>query len=239
MNIYNSSPIKKKTNPTIKRIHLISFKNFTLILLIVLTLLISPLVLGIINSQQNVFQVTADSDKLLLAQSANQYSFNVGNKNYFPPNFSPSIELVDKRVFLLDEYFRVNNSPLYGYGKVFVDKCDQYGAPHNCLVVAAIAKNESDLCKYANSADMHNCWGFGGPGIYRTNFGSFEESIDRVTQVLVQQYGVKYMINPSLMERTFCGSEEGCTGWGGKIKSIMYSINDFGIGLGLGSTLDM
>ena len=146
---------------------------------------------------------------------------------------------MDKRSYLLDQYFLSNNSPLYGTGKLFVAACNKYGAPRDCITVAAIARNETDLCKYNNSADMHNCWGFGGAGTNRMRFDSFEQSIDRVTRALAYDYGSQYMIDPSLMEGRFCGSDSSCVGWGNKIKLFMRQIDDFGKNQGLGSILDM
>jgi len=153
--------------------------------------------------------------------------------------YHSNITTKDKRVYVLDEYFRINQSPLYGTAQIMVDKCEQYGAPSDCIILAAIARNETDLCKYHNSFDMMNCWGFGGGGIYRITFNSWDEVIDRITSVLTQQYGNAYIINPSLMERTFCGDEPGCTNWGAKIKGFAAEIDNFGISLGVGSILNM
>ncbi len=155
------------------------------------------------------------------------------------PSYSTNsgISTIDRRAYVLDEYFNRNNSPLYGTGQVMVDACEKYGAPSDCLIVAAIARNESNLCKYSYSADMHNCWGYGGGGVYRMTFSSFEESIDRVTRTLMEGYGPQYINDPSLMETTFCGNEPGCTNWGNKIKHFRSEINDLAIELGVGSLL--
>lgn len=138
-----------------------------------------------------------------------------------------SVGLIDVRAFVLDQYFAANQSPLYGTGRVFVDACNRYGAPRDCVVVAAIARAETDLCKYYTSASYYNCWGFGGGGANRIRFNSWEESIDRVTRVLVQRYGIESMNDPSLMEKVFCGSEPGCTGWGNRVKYHMNAISEF------------
>jgi len=147
------------------------------------------------------------------------------------------IEFLDERAYVLDQYFRADNSPLFGTGKLFVAACDRYGAPRDCTTVAAIARAETDLCKYYNSAEYHNCWGFGGGGTDRIKFDSWEESIDLVTSRLVNTYGVKYMIDPSLMEKVFCGSEPGCTDWGTRIKFYMNEISEYARELGFTQTL--
>lgn len=154
-------------------------------------------------------------------------------------NINSNINLVDERAYVFDQYFLVNNSPLYGYGKYFVEKCEQYGAPKDCVTIVAIARNETDLCKYPLSAEMYNCWGFGGGGVYRIKFSNFEESIDRVSRVLMEGYGPQYIKDPSLMEGTFCGPQDECKNWGNSIKFFIRQIDEFGKGLGVGSLLDL
>jgi len=148
---------------------------------------------------------------------------------------------IDKRVYVLDEYFKMRNSPLYGYAQEFVAACERHRAPKDCIVLAAIARHETDLCKYYMSAEMKNCMGWGGGGEYRMQFSSFEEHINVAYDVLVNQYGLRFMRDPSLMDTTFCGSEPGCTNWGTRIKFFMREIDDFGVGLGVGrlSELDV
>lgn len=143
-----------------------------------------------------------------------------------------SIQMLDVRAYIFDQYFLENKSPLYGTGNLFVAACDHYGAPYDCISVVAIARAETDLCKYHTSATYYNCWGFGGGGQHRIYFNSWEQSIYRVTDTLVNKYGLEYMINPSLMEKTFCGSEPGCTGWGNRVKYHMKIINEYPASLG-------
>lgn len=190
-------------------------------------------VVKVSENQRNI-RVYADT------QSIDFMSANFENKefsrdrSYSEIDFTATVKDFDRRAYVLDQYFLNNNSPLYGTAKYFTAACNKYNAPKDCLVVAAIAMNETHLCKYANSAEMHNCWGFGGPAEHRINFPNFEVSIDRVTDVLANQYGYKYMIDPSLMERTFCGWEPGCTNWGNKIKHFMDQINDLSKSLNMG-----
>lgn len=155
-------------------------------------------------------------------------------RSYTDMDFTATVKDFDKRNYVLDQYFLRNDSPLYGTAKYFTQACNKYNAPRDCTVVAAIAMNETHLCKYKNSAQMFNCWGFGGPDIHRITFKSFEDGIDRVTDVLANQYGYEYMINPSLMDGTFCGSEPGCTNWGNGIKKFMNEINKLSLDLGMG-----
>jgi hypothetical protein len=147
------------------------------------------------------------------------------------------VGFVDYRAFVLDEYFKYYKSPLYGTGRLFVKSCDRYGAPADCTTVAAIAHAETDLCKYHTSADYYNCWGFGGGGPHRRYFSGWDESIDQVTSSLAFSYGTKYMLNPSLMETTFCGDEPGCTNWGVRVKYFMHNLSEFPKRQGLGPSL--
>lgn len=144
----------------------------------------------------------------------------------------------DKRAYIIDQYFLKNQSPLYLQGNNIVEACINFNAPKDCTIIAAIAKNETDLCNYYNSFEMKNCWGFGGGGVHRRTFNSFEEAIFTITDVLVNQYGNRYIIDPTLMQSTFCGSEPGCENWGSKIKYFVNEIDTFGKNLGLGSILD-
>lgn len=151
-----------------------------------------------------------------------------------PKNIKSTFKSLDKRAYVLEEYIRVRNSPLIGMGRVFVEACDRYGAPRDCLSTIAIARHETDLCKYYYSAEMRNCMGWGGGGEYRMRFNSFEDHINIATDVLVNQYGPQYMNDPRLMEKVFCGPQDECIGWGARVLRIMNEIDDFGVSLGVG-----
>lgn len=141
----------------------------------------------------------------------------------------------DIRAYVLDEYFRRNNSPLYGTGEIFARKCLEYPVPLDCTTVAAIARAETDLCKYGQADSYFNCWGFGGAGPNRMRFQSWEAGIDRVYRSLAFSYGYEYMVDPRRMSRTFCGSEPGCTGWGQRVLFFMAEIDTLAKDLGVGS----
>lgn len=150
-------------------------------------------------------------------------------------NYSSKTPSIDARAYVLDEYFKYHNSPMYGTGNIIYDRCRYYEAPGDCLIVAAIADAETDLCKYHTSATYYNCWGFGGGGSDRIYFNSWEKSIDAVYRTLAWSdlYGNDAMINPRLMERTFCGWEPGCTGWGNRVIYYMDEIDQFARDLGI------
>lgn len=152
---------------------------------------------------------------------------------------SSKVLLKDKRAYVLDQYFKSRNSPLYGYGKTFVEACDRYGAPKDCISTTAIARHETDLCNYANSASYFNCMGWGGGGIHRIKYNSFEDHINIATDILVNQYGPEYMDDPRLMEGVFCGPQEECYGWGNRILFFMREIDNFSESLGVGRLTDL
>ena len=154
-------------------------------------------------------------------------------------NTQQSIVTLDPRAYVFEEYFRRNNSPMQGTGEIFVNNCIKYQMPRDCITIVAIARAETDLCKYGGSDSYFNCWGFGGGGIYRMRFTSWEESIDRVSRSLAWSYGERFILDPRRMERTFCGWEPGCTGWGARVLFFVNEIDRLGVELGVGSLLAM
>ncbi len=245
--VYLLKPFKTRVFKTLKKQKLsVSRVSFYIFLLLVLGLGVNELgriLTGSLNSYAVEAKGSYYNTSLNIDPSAisftNKYSASqvLGASN--AKQINTNINLVDERAFVFDQYFLANNSPLYGYGKFFVEKCDQYGAPKDCITIVAIARNETNLCKYKVSAEMHNCWGFGGGGEDRLYFESFEASIDRVSKVLMEGYGPQYMIDPSLMEGTFCGPQDECKNWGNSIKFFIKQIDEFGKTLGVGSLLEL
>jgi hypothetical protein len=181
------------------------------------------------TSTENMLQVSDINQNINFIASSNSLE-SINNQS----QPSSSFKSLDKRIYVLDQYFKTRNSPLYGMANLFVEACDRFGAPKDCITTAAIARHETDLCNYYNSAEMHNCMGWGGGGIYRTRFDSFKDHIDVATDVLVNQYGTKYMIDPRLMEKVFCGPDPECAGWGTRVIQFMNEIDNFAVSLGVG-----
>lgn len=150
-----------------------------------------------------------------------------------------SLSKKDVRAYVLDKYFEYYNSPLYGYGETFVKYCDYYNAPKACIYIPAIAHHETTLCNYANSAEMHNCLGWGGGGIYRRRFNNFDEMIQTATDVLVNQYGNYFILNPVAMQDVFCGTQDECIGWGQRILFFYEKLDLFAVSLGVGRLTDL
>lgn len=186
------------------------------------------------GSQQQVWAGQADMTGLKAAVSQGTAATYATTPQENKQTWQPfSLGTQDIRAYVLDRYLSDNSSPLAGTGNLFVEACDTYKAPADCITVVAIARAETDLCKYHTSASYYNCWGYGGGGIYRIYFNSWRESIFRVTRTLVNNYGTQSIINPSLMERTFCGDEPGCTGWGNRVKFHMQIIDEYPKKMGL------
>lgn len=154
-------------------------------------------------------------------------------------NLNSTLTAIDKREYVLEAYFATRNSPLMGHADAFVDACDKHGAPKDCITTAAIARHETDLCNYYVSAQEYNCMGWGGGPGHRVRFTSFEHHLDVATDVLVNQYGPKFMIDPSLMEKTFCGPQDECINWGNRVKRFMREIDDLGVALGVGRLTEL
>jgi len=208
------------------------------ILCILGSLVIMAMALGIVVSNKNINEHSLASFAPLVASiTTPDVTSNQEMATAEVVGLDTSIYVEDERAFILDEYFNANGSPLYGTGKYFVAACDKYGAPRDCITAAAIARAETDLCKYHNSATYFNCWGYGGGGSDRIYFQSFEQSIDTVTKSLAQGYGYEYMVDPTLMERRFCGIEPGCTGWGNRVKYHMNQISEFAKQIGFSKSL--
>ncbi len=150
----------------------------------------------------------------------------------YEKDFSFQIYKTDYRALVIDYYLEINDSPLAGLGRKFVESCDKYGAPADCTVVVGIAKAETDLCRYGPSQQQKNCWGFGGSGPNRYIFKTYSDGIDLVTDRLVNGYGPYYMINPNAMEMTYCGNRPSCATWGEKVQSAMNELNSLSIQLG-------
>jgi len=137
---------------------------------------------------------------------------------------------LDYRAVVLDEYFRLNNSPLEGLGKEFVEKCNYYNAPFDCTTLPAIAWVETSLCNYPPAHAQRNCWGFGGSGENRIWFNSYEDAIDLITDRLVNAYGSSYMQNPATMQYTYCGAH--CHSWGNSVQAERIKISNLSVNMG-------
>lgn len=160
----------------------------------------------IMEKKQNVLGKSSDvkSDNLFTEFSINTYNYRA-------------------RVF--DLYFKQNNSPLYGWGESFSAACDKYGAPHDCTLLPAIAKVETNLCKTGISESQHNCWGFGGSGSNRIVYENFDQAVDEITRRLMIGYTSRFFEDPEYGELTYCGAH--CYTWGDKVKSSQNEIKNF------------
>jgi len=141
------------------------------------------------------------------------------------------------QALILDRYFAQEDSPLLGSGQDFISACVKHGAPKDCLLLPAIARIETNLCKAENeiSARQFNCWGFGGSGPNRILYPNFATAIDEITRRLMSGYGTRFFNNPVAGERFYCGAH--CTSWGAKVQNEKQRINQYYISQGHPSLL--
>lgn len=171
---------------------------------------------NLLNKQEVTYSSLTSGSKVL----------GIANKSTGSVKFKTS----DYRGVVLDEFFRRNESPLFGLGHKFVEACDRYNAPFDCTTLPAIGYVETRLCTLDLSHEQRNCWGFGGSGPNRIWYKSYEDAIDMITDRLVNAYGPSYMTNPVSMQYTYCGP--GCHAWGNGVQSIRYQINNLAIEMG-------
>ncbi len=142
---------------------------------------------------------------------------DVVSKSVEPSNaFVINTTQYSKIAYVFDEYFKENNSPLYGFGQTFVDACEKFNTPEDCTLLPAIARVETNLCTTDISADQHNCWGFGGSGNNRIIYPDFKTAIFDITGRLMQGYGINFFNDPEIGELFYCGGH--CVTWGDKVK---------------------
>lgn len=98
------------------------------------------------------------------------------------------IEGIDARQDIVAAFLARYTSPLQPYdhfAKFIVDTADKYGVDYR--LIPAIMMQESNLCKTIPEGS-YNCLGFGVHSRGTLEFNSYEESIDRATRELKQNY---------------------------------------------------
>ncbi len=101
------------------------------------------------------------------------------------PYFIGTFGKADARVFIIKNYLKKFDSPLYPYAQTLVDTADKYSLDYRLLV--AIAQQESNLCKKIPDGS-HNCWGFGIYNDLVTRFDNYPDAIDTVAKTLKTEY---------------------------------------------------
>ncbi|HEC65612.1 MAG TPA: hypothetical protein ENI23_09970 [bacterium] len=146
-----------------------------------------------------------------------------------------SVKAYNYKAYVFDKYFETNSSPLSGYGNNFVRACERHGATSDCLLMVAIAKAETDLCKTGISDRQKNCWGFGGSGENRIEWPTYPIAIDEVTRRVMIGYGTRFFEDANNGALYYCGRH--CNKWGDIINSYKYQINEYGKDLGFPSMI--
>ncbi|MBN1332040.1 hypothetical protein JW978_04115 [Candidatus Dojkabacteria bacterium] len=143
---------------------------------------------------------------------------------------SLKVETLDSRGWVFDQYLKNNDSPLAGHGEDFVNACDKFNTPHDCTLLIAIAKVETNLCKTGISSKQYNCWGYGGSGENRIIYTSFEQAIDDITGRLMNGYRARFFEDPEAGELFYCGAH--CNSWGDKVKDVQNELKAYAKELG-------
>jgi hypothetical protein len=180
------------------------------------------------NININVF---AESNRSIAYYKSQYPEINVSYEQFSVLDSSSiEINLKDYRAIVLDEYFKRNNSPLYGLGKNFVEACDKYNAPKDCTTLPAIGFVETGLCTYKPSQGQKNCWGWGGSGPNRIIFDDYPQAIDTITRRLVAGYGNNFISQPIRMQYIYCGPN--CHSWGNGVEQQRKVMNNIAKELG-------
>lgn len=104
-----------------------------------------------------------------------------------------AIEANDARVFIVENFFEIYNSPLVPYSRLLVDTADKYGLDFRLL--PAIAMKESGGGK-AMPDNSHNAWGWAIHETYTKKFVSWEEGVETVAKSLRQDYLDQGLVTP-------------------------------------------
>lgn len=124
----------------------------------------------------------------------------------------------DPRVEKLEGFLINYKSPLAEYSFYFVYCADKYGLDWTLL--PAITGMESTFGKRIPYGS-YNAYGWGN-GLSR--FGSWEESIDHVSQKLAEKYIAKGLNTPYKINSVYCPPNPT---WGRKVASFMEKIDNF------------
>lgn len=119
-------------------------------------------------------------------------------------------EAIDKRAVVVDEYLKKKDSPLFGLGKIIVDKAGKYSISPYLLV--AIMGAESGFGKYGYATQgTYNAVGL---GIHEgRKYDSWEEGIDDFGYVLKNYYFEENRVTPKQIQDKWAPRGIDGNGW--------------------------
>lgn len=126
------------------------------------------------------------------------------------------IKMPDSRVDKLEKFLDSYNSPLTPYAACFIETADKYQI--DWRLVPAITGVESTFGKRI-PANSFNAYGWNN-GNYR--FGSWEESIEKVSLTLKEKYVNRGLDNPYKIGPVYAPPSKT---WAGKVASFMRQID--------------
>lgn len=159
-----------------------------------------------------------------------------GSKELDSMELSSYIKSEDKRVKVLEDYFRDKNSVLSNFAKDFIDNAKNYNI-QNWQLIPAIAIAETYGCRTDISDLQKNCWGWGGGPSRRVWFSSYESAIEIISREMIETYGNE-RLNAKDIQNTYCGrwcAEMGWQ-WAMRVNYYVSEINDYGEKYGLERT---
>lgn len=122
------------------------------------------------------------------------------------PSESFTLATADARVPIIHSYLSKYGSPLAPHAEKIVTEADKAGIDFRLLT--AIARQESNLCKYAPE-DTYNCWGWGIHKRGTLGFESFDEAIEVVSLGLKQKYIAEGLVTPEEIMSKYTPSSNG------------------------------
>lgn len=129
------------------------------------------------------------------------------------------VHISDARVANLKAFFRKYGSPLYDYADVMVAEADRNSFDYRLL--AAIAMQESNLCKYIPE-DSYNCWGWGIYGDSVIRFSGYDEGIRVVSEGIKKNYIDHGLVTASMIMKKYTPSSNGS--WERSVNHFLKSL---------------
>lgn len=140
------------------------------------------------------------------------------------------VETQDSRIDIIASFLERHTSPLKPYdyfGRFIVETSDRYEVDYR--LIPAIMMQESNLCERIPPGS-HNCLGFGIHERGTLTFDSYEESIDRATRELKQNYIDLGLTTPEKIMTKYTPSSNGS--WANAVNQFIAEMeyNDRGKG---------
>jgi len=156
----------------------------------------------------SVPQTAQAADKLTMA----------GASGVLKNEWGSASDIQNQRTEQLRAFLEAYHSPLAPYARVFVEKAEQYQI--DWKLVPAITGVESTFGRQI-PYNSYNAYGWANG---KASFGSWEESIEKVTKTLKEKYYDRGLDNPYKIGPVYAPPS---STWAGKVNHFMKEIEDF------------